>query len=45
MDISKLLEQVIDSVAGHRMTTTVQKVMMMMLLMMTMRSPLMLMTR
>ena len=31
MDISKLLGQVINSVAGHRMTATVQKVMLMML--------------
>ena len=45
MDISKLLRQVMHSVAGRRMTTTVQKVMLMMLLMMTMRMLLMLMTR
>ena len=45
MDRSELLGQVINSVAGHRMTATAQKVILMVLLMMTMKMLLMLMTR
>ena len=50
MDRSELLGQVINSVAGHRMTATAQKVILMLLmllvlLMMTMKMLLMLMTR
>ena len=44
MKISKLHGQII-SVAGHKMTTIMQKVMLMMLFMMIMRMLLMLMTR
>ena len=44
MDRSKLLGQVINSVAGHRMTATVQKVMLMMIMRMLLML-LMLMTR